>query len=492
MAGLLPIRRLAATAAIMRRRWARLSLSVQFTIVTTTILLPGMLGIGQWVTGRISDGVVHANAVSAALYTDSFVAGKVQELRTAAALSPETGKELDKLLVPQVIGKPLIGFRIWKGDIVVYSDRREMIGKSFPPTSARQRAWEGMVVAGYGDLDDAHHAPLGILGQPILEIYAPIRETGTKRIIALAETYEITPTLPGELASARVGSWLVVGAVTIGMLALQIIIVGKGSRTITRQRHLLRERIADLSRLLGENDTLRQRANDANRRVTEMTERNLRRIGADLHDGPVQLLGMAVLRLDSLGDIVSAAEKAIVEEAAEDLEVLRDALKDSLDEIRNISAGLALPDIEMLSLASTLQLAARRHERRTGNPVLRDIKDLPAGLPLSLKTCLYRFAQEGLTNAFRHANGDGQAIAANYTAHELEVSISDTGPGLEARHAFNERQGQGLIGLRDRVESLGGELSITSRPGAGTCLTARFRLVKPELGKTSGQASPNA
>jgi signal transduction histidine kinase len=280
--------------------------------------------------------------------------------------------------------------------------------------------------------------------------------------------------------------------VTMAMLALQIIIVGKGSRTITQQRSSLRERIADLSRLLGENDTLRQRANDANRRVAEMNERDLRRIGADLHDGPVQLLGMAVLRLDSLSDIVSAADKAVVEEAREDLEVLSDALRDSLEEIRNISAGLAPPDIETLSLGSALQLAARRHERRTGNPVLRNIKDLPACLPLSLKTCLYRFAQEGLANAFRHANGDGQAIAAKYSADELEVSVSDTGPGLEARHAINERQGQGLIGLRDRVESLGGEFSIRSQPGAGTCLTARFRLIEPEPRTINGRALPNA
>jgi signal transduction histidine kinase len=469
--------RLADLADIIRRRWTQLTLAVQFAAVTSTILVVGMLSIGNWVTGRISDGVVHANAVAAALYTESFVAARVQELRSRPELSPETRKELDRLLIPQVIGKPLVGFRIWKRDTVVYSDRPEMVGLTFPPSQLRQRAWEGKIVAEYGHLDDPHYAPAGTANHPILEIYAPVREIGTKNIIALAEAYEIMPSLPDELASARIGSWIVVSAATLGMLGLQIIVVGKGSRTIGEQRASLRERIADLSRLLDENDILRQRANEANRRVAEMNERYLRRIGADLHDGPVQLLGMAVLRLDSLRDTVLGAEKSIVEEADEDIAVLRDALSESLDEIRNISAGLAPPEIETLTLGDALQMAARRHERRTGNLVRRDIVDLPAFVPLSLKICLYRFAQEGLTNAFRHANGDGQTIAARYSGNEIEVNISDTGPGLGETPAFTESRGQGLLGLRDRVESLGGEFSINSRPGAGTRLTVRFRLI---------------
>ncbi|WP_088360654.1 sensor histidine kinase [Rhodomicrobium vannielii] len=459
-----------------RRQWARRSLSVQFAIVTSTILVLGMLSIGHWVTSRISEGVVHGNAVAAAMYTDSFVAAQVQELSAQPTLRPETREALDALLLPQVIGKPIVGFRIWKGDTIVYSDRQELVGRSFPPSPLREQSWRGKVTADYGNLGDEESAPIRAADEPILEIYAPIRETGSNRIIALAEAYEITPTLPQELASARIGSWMVVGAVTFAMLGLQIVIVGKGSRTITEQRASLRDRIADLSRALAENDTLRQRANDANMRVAEMNERYLRQIGADLHDGPVQLLGMAVLRLDSLSDIVLGAEKSIVEEAGEDIGVLRDALGDSLHEIRNISSGLAPPEIEGLTLQSTLQMAARRHERRTGNPVLRDIAELPAQVPLSLKTCLYRFAQEGLTNAFRHANSNGQAIAARCSGDQIEVHVSDTGPGLGNKCALSEGRGQGLIGLRDRVESLGGEFLIDSKPGAGTRLTVRFRL----------------
>jgi len=132
--------------------------------------------------------------------------------------------------------------------------------------------------------------------------------------------------------------------------------------------------------------------------------------------------------------------------------------------------------VEKLSLAAALDMAARRHERRTGSVVKRDIRDLPKHVPLSLKACLYRFTQEGLVNAFRHAGGQGQEIVACWEEDRIEVSILDRGPGLSRSVAFKENGGQGLIGLRDRVESLGGEFSIDQRPGGGTVLTARLRL----------------
>ena len=467
---------LSVVAKRARTWWAQRGLSFQFTVATSAIMIVGMLIVGNWVTQRISDAVIQNNAIAAALYTDSFIESRIQVLASQSRLTPQSEQELDALLLPQAVGQPVVGFRIWKGDTIVYSDRRELNGRTFPPSSLRQRAWSGRVAAEYGHLDDPDHAPLGASKLPILEIYTPVRETGTQRIIALAETYQIAPALPDELAKARIGSWMLVAMVTLSMLFLQSIIVHRGSRTIHEQRASLNERIAELSRLLGENDTLRQRANQANSRVTEMNERCLRRIGADLHDGPVQLLGTAVLRLDALSDVVATADQSIVDEASEDISVMREALFDTLNEIRNLSAGLALPEIEKLSLADTLKMVARRHERRTGTLVKCEIGELPSEVPFSFKACLYRFAQEGLNNAWRHANGKEQAIMTGFKGGCLEVNIADEGPGIRTPNSFAEQGGQGLTGLRDRIESLGGNFCIGSRPEGGTCLTVRFRL----------------
>ena len=77
-------------------------------------------------------------------------------------------------------------------------------------------------------------------------------------------------------------------------------IVRDGSKTIDQQRVFLTERVAQLSDLLQQNEVLRQRVERAARSATEGTERLMRQVGSDLHDGPAQLIALALLRLDSL------------------------------------------------------------------------------------------------------------------------------------------------------------------------------------------------
>jgi signal transduction histidine kinase len=443
-----------------------------------------MLVLGHWVTTRILDGVVQSHAAAAKLYADNFIKPHVQALASASKLTAESERALDALLLPQSVGQPIVGFRVWKGDTVVYSDRRELVGQAFAPSVRRKRAWAGQVSAKYGALEPGH-GPREERGEPILEIYVPVQLSGGSEVIALAETYHLAPSLPDELAQARIGTWLVLGATTLCMLLLQFAVVRKGSRTIEGQRAALDERINQLSRLLQENESLRHRANHANRRVMEVTEQYQRRIGSDLHDGPVQILSSAVLRADALSQALAGCDQAIAEEASEDIALLREALHETLGELRNISAGLAPPDTEHLSLSATLELAVRRHERRTGNSVACNIQPLPDDVPAALKSCLYRFTQEGLSNSLRHAGGRGQAVSAQCAGGHIEVHILDDGPGFDATEASTCHGGQGLGGLRDRIESLGGEFRIGMQPRGGTRLTARFELIPSAVGMTS-------
>ena len=456
------------------RRWFACSLLTKFMLLSAIGTVAVMAMVGQWVANRISHGVVQSSAAVSALYTDTFVQPHVQELRNSSRLDPESERTLDKLLLPQVVGKPIIGFRIWHGDTIIYSDRRELIGRSFPPSISRQQAWSGLIHAEYADVHGSDHAAPDMTPGPMLEIYAPVRENGSGRVIALAETYERANALQTELQYARFGSWLLVGAATLLMLAVQFLIVRAGSRTIDLQRLTLEEKIAHLQTLLDENRELRLRATQANGRVAEMNDRFLRRIGADLHDGPVQNLGVAMLRVDSLESVLADADRFSFEEAREDVDVLRDTLFDAVQDLRNISAGLVLPELESLSPTDVLEAAAQRHERRTGTKVARNLGPLPSNVPVELKGCLYRLAQEGLTNAFRHADGNGQAIEASADANQIELRILDRGSHRAIQVADSGYWRQGLIGLRDRLESLGGTFEIGARPGGGTCLAARI------------------
>ena len=159
----------------------------------------------------------------------------------------------------------------------------------------------------------------------------------------------------------RLRSWVVVALVTVVMMGLLSGIVLRGSSLIVDQRKALEQRFADLSDLLIQNEELRQRVQGASRRAVMLNERYLRRISADLHDGPAQLLALSLLRIGpptATGAVPSTGELGV-----------RDYLEEAMREIRDISRGLSLPQIETMSLRDLLSAAVTAHERRTGTPV---------------------------------------------------------------------------------------------------------------------------
>jgi signal transduction histidine kinase len=224
----------------------------------------------------------------------------------------------------------------------------------------------------------------------------------------------------------------------------------------------LTQRISELSALLHQNKTLRDRVQRGAREATEENERFLRQIGSDLHDGPAQLVGLALLRFDTLQGASPDDDPALI----------RDALSDALNEIRNISAGLLLPEIQHRNLRDALSFTIREHERRTRTSVSFQCRELPASAPLYIKICLCRFVQEGLTNAFRHAAGKGQAVAAWSDGTTVTVEVSDEGPGIPEHHTPQRGMRLGLVGLRGRIESIGGTMTVNSHPRGGTRLIA--------------------
>jgi signal transduction histidine kinase len=449
-----------------------MSLVGQFALAGSLVLLAGMIVIGIWVTRQIEDGVTRNTAASTALYMTSFVEPLVQELAHRDTLSPERQVELDNLREGTALGNRIVSFKVWKkGGLIAYSSRRAIIGQSFDTTPHLERAWLGDVTAEFDTLEDEEDAAERAAGLPLLEMYSPIRETGTGRIIAVAEFYETAEALKSNLFWVNLKSWLVVGTVTLTMLGLLSGIVLRGSRTIDRQHLALENRVGELSALLAQNVELRSRIQRASRRTAEINEQYLRRIGADLHDGPAQLLALAALRLDALTPLM--ADSPTNPSGRTDIEVVRESLADALSDIRDISTGLTLPELDDLSPTKLLKNAANAHERRTGTTVEVDIQSAPDDLDKSMKICLYRFVQETLCNAFRHAGGAGQRLTCRIDGETLEVVVSDTGPGFDPSRKAEGSHGLGLSGLHERIESFGGNLQVVSVPGQGTRLVLR-------------------
>lgn len=451
--------------------WQNLSLAAQFVIAGSIVLVVGMAIIGFWVTQQIEGGVTRNTAASTALYMESFVAPLVQDLAEADRLSPDTQSKLDKLLQGNVLGRRIISFKIWKeGGLIAYSSRRDIIGKRFPATENLRRAWTGEVTAEFDTLVDQEDALERASGVPLLEMYSPIRERHTGRIIAVAEFYEIAENLRRNLFSANFQSWMVVAAVTLAMLGALFGIVFRGSRTIDRQRTILEQRVIELSRLLSQNEELRSRLQRASRRTAEINESYLRRISADLHDGPAQLLSLALLRIDALKPFLNSIDKE--REDRSDMDIIQSSLTDAITEIRQICTGLTLPELENLSLSKLLTQAVNSHQRRTATEVALHVQSTPRMLTKAMKIVVFRFVQEALNNAFRHAGGMGQQLICRYDGKLLDVEVLDAGPGFRPSKN-NSTSGLGLPGLRERIESIGGELQIYSEPGQGTRIIMR-------------------
>lgn len=451
--------------------WRNLSLAAQFVFAGSVVLVVGMAIMGFWVTQRIEDGVVRNTAASTALYMESFIAPLVRDLDRADTLSPDIQSKLDKLLQDNVLGQRVVSFKIWKkGGLIAYSSRHDIIGKTFPTTENLRRAWKGEVTAEFDTLEDEEDALERARGVPLLEMYSPIRENYTGKIIAVGEFYETAEVLRKNLFSANLQSWMVVAAVTLAMLGALFGIVSRGSRTIDRQRANLEQRVAELSRLLAQNEVLRGKLQRASRRTTEINESYLRRIGADLHDGPAQHLSLALLRIDALKPLLKSVATDGTDKS--DMEIVQNSLTDAITEIRQICAGLTLPELENLSLSEILANAVNSHQRRTEKTVVLDVQSAPQKLTKAMKICVFRFVQETLNNAFRHAGGVGQQVICRFDEKTLTVEVRDDGPGLKPSKG-GAGSGLGLPGLRDRIESIGGEMAIQSEPGQGTRIVMR-------------------
>jgi signal transduction histidine kinase len=258
----------------------------------------------------------------------------------------------------------------------------------------------------------------------------------------------------------------------IGLVALLLAALarsGEGSAIVRRAEH---EREEERARLTRQIEQLKRQIDESQRRLVEIHDQVLKRVGVELHDGPAQLISFALLRLDGLQQQDAAGDGNT---SPSDLERIRSALKEALAEVRCMAAGLILPELSLVQPADVLRLAVRNHERRTGTSVVCEMEGLPEQLTAAVKSCLYRFVQEALNNAYCHAAGRGQTVRALYRRGILEVKVADAGPGFDPDSKIGGGR-LGLLGMRERVTLLGGTFEIESQPGLGTQLTTRFKL----------------
>jgi signal transduction histidine kinase len=447
-------------------RWASFSLAGQFVIASVAIIFC-TLALGVWLDQRAKADAVSSAANGAALAVTSMIGPHLQGLANQTGVGKDVERALDDVVANSL---NVLMLRVWsRHGMVLYASREPVVGRFAPASNRLALALAGQVTA----VLDEGTGPAGEFRQlsrvHLMQVYAPIHETGSDRVIAAVEFHQEAEDLR-LLRNARLQHSIVIALVILALFSVLFLIVRAGTRTIRAQREVLNDTTLQISHLLAQNEALRRRIDALYVRTAETHESFLRRVGSELHDGPAQLLAFALLRLDSLHPNGNRHPQL------DDYQRIKTALVDALADIRNISAGLILPELEAVSPAEVLRLAAHNHERRTGTRVQCEIDNLPLELSPLLKSCLYRFTQGALSNAYQHAGGIGQAVHGTHRDGVVEIAISDAGPGFSPQRKVTKEARLGLIGMRDHIASLGGTFDLSSKPGAGTRLTARFEV----------------
>jgi PAS domain S-box-containing protein len=205
-------------------------------------------------------------------------------------------------------------------------------------------------------------------------------------------------------------------------------------------------------------------------RIVATSDETRRRIERDLHDGTQQ-------RLVSLGMHLRLAESTVppdLDETRQTIARIAGELERVMDELREISRGIHPAILSEGGLGPALRTLARR----SAVPVeLGDVVD--DRLPEPIEVAAYYVVSEALTNATKHANASRVVIEAAAGDSTLRLAIRDDGAG-----GADPREGSGLLGLRDRVEALGGTIEISSPAGRGTNIVVDLPL---ELDLTAGE-----
>lgn len=159
--------------------------------------------------------------------------------------------------------------------------------------------------------------------------------------------------------------------------------------------------------------------------------------------------------------------------ASEKLVAARELADEIIDELRTVAVRLRPPDLDDLGLVASLERLVAEARRR-GFGVGYEAEEMEHVPPPSIALALCRVAQEALTNAERHAHGDHARVQLSAEPGGITLSVEDNGMGfdMEKVEAATDNVHLGLVGMRERLQIVGGALEITTAPGDGTKIVA--------------------
>jgi signal transduction histidine kinase len=231
----------------------------------------------------------------------------------------------------------------------------------------------------------------------------------------------------------------------------------------------LRRRTASAEAAVAEAE---ERARTQERQAREAAAEERSRIARELHDIVSHSISVVTIQTQAVRRRLGPEH----EQEARDLAMVEATAREALAEMRRLF-GVLRTDGESASLAPQPGLGELRRlvaSVGTGGPQVEVVeRGVPVPLPPGLDLAAFRIAQEGLTNALRHAEASRITITVEYDEHELGIEVRDDGRGP---HPRDGTPGHGLVGIRERVALYGGTVELEGAEPRGARLRARLPL----------------
>lgn len=217
-------------------------------------------------------------------------------------------------------------------------------------------------------------------------------------------------------------------------------------------------------------------------RVVNSQEEERVRVAQELHDGIIQVLVSAKFFIETAQlqlhnsardhQAEAAPSTTLADSGATPLKRGLDRLSQALTEVRRISHGLRPALLDDFGLSPAIDELVEEAGEQCPFNIEFETQGIPFALPLAQSTALFRISQESLTNARLHAQASEVRVTLSFRKRQIQLAICDDGKGFNVdRVQTAQRGGIGLRNMRERMEGLGGKLSIRSGPD-GTCVTA--------------------
>jgi PAS domain S-box-containing protein len=207
------------------------------------------------------------------------------------------------------------------------------------------------------------------------------------------------------------------------------------------------------------------------RRLLTAHEEERARIARELHDDLSQRMALLQIALDDFGQkrsSLSPIEK-------QNLNNIANVVKEVSTDIRNLSHELHPSMLELLGLVAAMEGLCREITRQHGLKVQFTYSNVNGQMQKDVTLCLFRVVQEALRNAVKHSGAAEAHVALSGHGDRIELSVSDDGSGFDSDNV-HEAAGIGLISMRERVKSVGGDISIESKVSHGTRIQVRVPL----------------